>query len=134
MDREGFISLVKLKLKFAGSSAIATAVDFALYLVLVGRFFAPVTSNIISAGVGMLINFFLQKAYVFDVNRKVSEAFIISLTTSIVGIGFSTLIVYLLNMMPFFQDFQFITKTIATGIIFFYNFYLKRFAFEKRFL
>ena len=92
MDREGLIELIKLKLKFASSSAIATAVDFALYLIFVSYVFAPAISNVISAGVGMLINFFLQKAYVFDVNRKVSEAFLISLSTSIVGIGISTLI------------------------------------------
>jgi putative flippase GtrA len=134
MDREGFIQLIKLKVKFAGSSAIATAVDFVLYNILVGQFFAPVTSNVISASVGMLINFILQKNYVFDVNRKISGAFLISLSTSIVGIGISTLIIYLLNMIPFFQDYQFITKAVATGILFFYNFYMKRFAFEKRFL
>jgi len=134
MDREGFIQLIKLKVKFAGSSAIATAVDFVLYNILVGQFFAPVISNVISASVGMLINFFLQKNYVFDVNRKISGAFLISLSTSIVGIGISTLIIYLLNMIPFFQDYQFITKAVATGILFFYNFYMKRFAFEKRFL
>ncbi len=134
MDREGFIKLILLKVKFASSSAIATAVDFALYNILVGQFLPPVVSNVISASVGMLINFFLQKTYVFDVNRKVSEAFLISLFTSIVGIGISTLIIYLLNMITFFQDYQFITKAVATGILFFYNFYMKRFAFEKRFL
>jgi len=27
-----------------------------------------------------------------------------------------------------------VTKLLTTGIIFFYNFYLKRFAFERRFV
>lgn len=134
MDRDSIISLIKLKLKFASSSAIATLVDYGLYLFLVNRIFAPTTSNIISAGTGMLINFFLQKTYVFDVQRKLSTAFVISLSTSLVGIGISTGIIYLLNMMPFFQEYQFITKAVATGTLFFYNFYMKRFAFEKRFL
>ena len=34
----------------------------------------------------------------------------------------------------FFEAFKLVAKLVATGTIFFYNFYLKRFAFEDRFL
>lgn len=133
----GFVDKLKklflLKFKFALTSSVATAVDYFLYLVLVNNFFTPVVSNIISASCGMLINFFLQKRYVFKLERHVMLVFIMSVTISIVGIFLSTSIIYLLNKWAFFQEHQYITKLIATGIVFFYNFYLKRFSFEKRF-
>lgn len=125
--------LVLLKFKFALSSSAATIVDYGVYLLLVNRIFSPVVSNIISASCGMIINFILQKKYVFKLERKVSTAFLFSAGVSIGGITLSTLIIYLLNKVSFFQDYQFITKLCATGFVFFYNFYLKRYVFEKRF-
>jgi len=126
--------LLKLKLKFAASSSLATAVDCVLYLFLVGSYFSPVISNVISAGTGMLINFIIQKTYVFELNRKLKVTFMISLLSSLLGLAMGTGLIYYLNTFTFFQDYQFITKGIAVGTIFFYNFYMKRFAFENRFL
>ena len=126
--------LFLLKLKFAGSSSIATLVDYALYLSLVHRVLAPGWANVLSSGVGMLINFLLQKKYVFHLDRKVQVALLISLATSFIGIGLSTLIVITLSDFDFFNKVQFLTKAIATGVVFFYNFYMKRFAFERKFL
>lgn len=134
MSKVKLLELFKLKLKFAFSSSLATAVDYGMYLFLVGSYFTPVISNIISAGSGMLINFIIQKTYVFRLNRKLKIAFMISLLTSIIGLGIGTSLIYLLNKNPFFFDQQYITKALVIGIIFFYNFYMKRFAFEKRFL
>lgn len=107
--------------------------DYFLYLILVNYFLDPIVSNLISAGTGMLINFLLQKRYIFQLERKVGHAFLISLATSVLGIGLSTLFIYLLIQIPFFMEYQFITKGIVTGSIFFYNFYMKRFAFERKF-
>jgi len=126
--------LFKLKLKFATSSLLATVVDYGLYLFLVGSFFSPVLSNVISAGSGMLINFFVQKKYVFELKRSLKLTFAISLVSSLIGLTLGTGLIYLLNKYPFFEQQQFLTKGLVVGVIFFYNFYLKRFAFEKRFL
>jgi putative flippase GtrA len=93
-----------------------------------------VVSNIISASTGMLINFILQKRYIFELRRKVGAAFGISLITSILGIALGTGLIWLLNLEPFFREHQYITKAIVTGLIFFYNFYMKRFAFERRWM
>ncbi len=128
------LNLLKLKLKFATSSSLATAVDYLLYLFLVGRYFSPTVSNVFSAGTGMLINFMIQKTYVFNLERRLRTAFLISLLTSLVGLALSTGLIFLLNKFSFFSQYQVITKGIAVGLIFFYNFYMKRFAFEKRFL
>jgi putative flippase GtrA len=123
-----------LKAKFASSSAVATVVDYTLYIVLVKNLFSPVVSHIISASTGMLINFFLQKRYIFQLNRKVSHAFIMSIGVSIGGILLGSLFIYLLNKIAFFADNQYITKLLVTGAIFFYNFYFKRYSFEKKFI
>ncbi|PHR44636.1 MAG: hypothetical protein COA32_14690 [Fluviicola sp.] len=132
--KKGLVSLFLIKLKFAASSALATIVDYFLYLLLESSVFSPVISNLISASVGMIINFAIQKRYIFTLKRKVATVFLISVLVSLGGIGLSTLFIYLLNKIAFFNEYQFVTKAIVIGIIFNYNFYFKRFAFEKRFL
>lgn len=123
-----------MKVKFTMSSSLATLVDYVLYQVLVRYLFSPVVSNLISATVGMVINFFLQKKYIFELKRSVNIAFIISLLVSVGGIGISTIIIHFLNKSEMLAGNQYIIKAIATGTVFFYNFYMKRFAFEKRFI
>ncbi|MEZ5056632.1 MAG: GtrA family protein [Saprospiraceae bacterium] len=116
------------------TSAIATAVDYALYMALVTWFFGPVVSNIISYTIAVVINFTLQKKYIFDLQRRVRTAFILSVLVSLGGLLLSTGIIYFLTRDSFFMENQIITKLIATGLVFFYNFYLKRFVFEKKFI
>ncbi len=128
------LNLIKLKAKFALSSSFATIVDNVLYNILVGNFFSPIVSNIISYSTGMVINFVLQKRYIFEQKRKTRIALGISVLVSMGGLILSTLFIFLLNKHQFFADNQIITKILVTGIVFFYNFYLKRFAFEKKFL
>lgn len=132
--KKGLASLFFIKLKFAASSALATIVDYFLYILLVSYAFTPVISNLISASVGMVINFLIQKRYIFSLERKVGIIFLLSVLVSLGGVGIGTLLIFLLNKITFFNEYQFITKALVTGIIFNYNFYLKRFAFEKRFL
>lgn len=132
--KDNIVNLFMMKAKFAMSSSIATLVDYFLYQVLVKHLFSPEISNLISASVGMLINFFLQKKYIFELKRSVKIAFLISLLVSIGGIGISTVIIHFLNKSEVLAGNQYIIKAIATGTVFFYNFYMKRFAFEKRFI
>jgi len=131
ISKEWLKSFLIPKLRFAASSSVATLVDYVLYLILVSAL-SPVVSNIISASTGMIINFILQKRYIFELKRKVGAAFGISLLTSVFGIALGTGLIWLLNHENFFRESQYITKAIVTGIIFFYNFYMKRFAFERR--
>jgi len=120
------------KLKFGFTSIIATLVDYCTYLTLVTWYLKPVLSNIISALAGMIINFILQDKFVFQLQRKKINAFWLSLTFSLIGIGISSLLIFLFTRIPFFNQHQFITKAFVIGIIFFYNFYTKRFAFENK--
>lgn len=126
--------LFRLKARFAMAGAAATTVDYVLYLVLVHYFFSPVVSNIISYSCAMVINFLLQKRFVFALQGSASRAFLLSLMVSLGGMALSTGIIYGLTQMEFFSRYQPITKLCATGIVFFYNFYLKRYVFERRFI
>lgn len=121
------------KVKFASTSAVATTVDYIIYLSLVYSGFNKVYSNITSASIGFLVNFFLQKKFIFTLRRKVHSTFLISMSFSAAGIGISTLLIFLFNKNPFLDHHQYLTKLLVTGIMFFYNFYTKRIAFEKAF-
>lgn len=120
------------KIKFASTSSIATALDYGLYLLLVYSGLPKVSSNLISASCGFLVNFTLQRKFIFVLQRKVGATFLLSMSFSILGIGFSTLFIFLFNKIPFFDHHQYITKLVVIGIMFFYNFYTKQFAFERK--
>lgn len=121
---------VKGILKFAVTSGIATLIDYTLFIILSNFFFDPIISNVISYSCAMLANFFLQRRFIFQLNRKISTTFALSATFSLIGIGISTLLIYLLVQIPFLFNYPLLAKIITTGIIFFYNYFTKRFAFQ----
>lgn len=120
------------KLKFASTSLIATVIDYSMYLFLVSFYFNDVISNIIAYSCGMITNFILQKRFIFSLNRKIETAFLLSLGFSLFGMVLETSIIRGLNGFDFFAKRQYITKLFSKGLVFFYNFYTKRFAFEKK--
>ncbi len=125
--------LLVLKLRFALSGLAATSVDYGLYLLLVDRFFPPVLSNVISYSCAVVANFLLQKRFVFRLQGPARQAFLEAMAVSAGGLALSTAIVYGLSQSPFFDQRQYLTKLVATGVTFFYNFYFKRYVFERRF-
>ena len=131
---DGTDHLVKSMARFAMTGGIATGVDITLYLVFVSAFLGPVAANIASFGIAMCLNFFLQRRFVFDLNRPLLDAFKLSMAVSFGGMALSTSIVYALNAVSPLNDSQWLIKLIATGLVFFYNYFMKRYAFEKRFL
>ena len=138
--------LFKLKLKFAAVSLVATSFDFLFYSTFV-LLICPldgtaatrkemIVITAVSASLAVLINFFLQKRFVFDLQRKVSITFILALCLSSLVIVANIVIVAWLSKYAFFLQTEFyklLPKIIATVVIFFPNFYLRRFVFEKRF-
>jgi putative flippase GtrA len=119
--------------KFVLSGAFATAIDYFLYLLLVHFQWSPLSANITSYTASVVVNFAMQKRFVFDLQRSVSKAFALAMLVSLVGMGISTFIVVSLSTWTVFNDRQYIIKLIATGIVFIYNFYFKRYVFEKKF-
>lgn len=130
-----FKKLFFLKIKFATTSLVATTVDVGLFYILTHFFDTEsVPATLIAASCGMVINFFMQKRFVFALKRGLYTAFTLSMLVSLSGVGLDVLIVWFLSRFPFFQAYVILPKLIAKGIIFFYNFYLKRFVFEGRFV
>lgn len=135
LNKDTLAQLVKMKARFALSGAVATSVDFLLYLWLVDyRGWAPVPANIVSYSCAVVLNFMMQKRFVFQLQGSAGRAFLLSVLVSVVGLGINTGIVYILTQFDFFMEYQALTKLIATGIVFFYNFYLKRYVFERKFI
>lgn len=78
---------------------------------------------------GMVVNFVLQRRFVFNVTRGLKISFILSLLFSIGGIFLGAGIIYLLTELAFFIAYPLIAKIIAMGVVFFYNYETKKIAF-----
>ena len=126
--------LIRLKAKFALTSGLATAVYYALYLLMVYQGVEPVPANVIGYSLAVVVNFLLQKRYIFDLQRRVRTAFLYSVAVSVGGLGLSTLLIWWLGHYTFFNTYEPIKVLTVSGILFFYNFYGKRFSFERRLL
>ena len=120
------------KLKFGLTSIITTAIDHIIYLILI-RYLIESKAHFISYGIGIIINFLLQKSFVFMLRRRVYIAFIMSVLFSIIGLLAGTMLIHNFAKIEFFSNHKYLNKLAVTGIIFIYNFYTKRFAFEKEY-
>lgn len=131
--RSRLIELVSKKARFAVGGALATGVDYLIYFPLFERGVAPVKAQIIAYAVSVVVNFLFQKHFVFDQQGSTRSAFLGSMLVSMGGLILSAGIIYVLNRYAFFQEYQLIAKLMTTGLVFFYNFYCKRYVFERRF-
>lgn len=118
--------------RFAMTGAIATGINIGLYLLLVNRVLPPVAANLVAYSSSVVINFMLQKRYVFQLERSAGRAFTLSMLASVGGLLLDTGIVATLNLWPFFAERQWLIKFCSTGVVFIYNFISKRYIFEKR--
>lgn len=134
MNRDKLIELVRLKARFFVTSGISTLLYWGAYFLFRDVFLMnPVLSNVLGYLLAVLLNFTLQKLFIFDLNRSQRDAFLMSIAVSIGGLGLSTLFVFLLSKLSFFQQYELLMVMTVSGVLFFYNFYLKRYSFEKKF-
>jgi len=126
--------LLKLKLQFGFASLLATGIDYTVFLVLVNINIQAVTAHYISASIGMLVNFIVQNKYVFLRERALLNVFVLSMAVSIFGIVLGGFLMGWIQKFTFWNSHLYLAKLLVTGSVFFYNFYLKRYAFEKRFI
>ena len=120
------------KIKFGMTSTIATAIDHIIYLILI-RYLIESKAHFISYAIGMIVNFILQKRFVFMLKRKVYVVFFLSVSFSIIGLLAGTFLIHSFSKIDFFGSHKYYNKLLVTVIIFIYNFYTKRFAFEKEY-
>ena len=75
-------------------------------------------ANFIAYFSGVIVNFILQKKFVFESNGKLSSIFLKAMLVSFFGYLLDTAIIYGLSQIPFFDEHQTVTKLISTGIVF----------------
>jgi len=126
--------LVKLKLQFGFASLLATGIDYSFFLILVNANIQAVKAHYVSATIGMLVNFAVQNKYVFLRERRLLTVFLLSMAVSVIGIVLGGILMGWIQKFTFWSSHLYLAKLLVTACVFFYNFYLKRFAFEKRFI
>lgn len=127
--------LFLLKSKFLISSVVATGFEFVLFLLLVYSFgLSVLQAQVIAYPLAVLLKYFLEKWFIFESRRKGIQTFGWAMMVSGIGFVLSLILVYFLNQVPFLHAHPALLKIIEKGILFFYNFYFKRFAFERRFM
>lgn len=123
---------VREKIPFAITGAIATGINGGVYLLLVDRFFSPGPATLIAYWSSVILNFFMQRYFVFQLNRSLRSAFVLSMLVSVGGMGLDWLIVTGLHRFPLVGEAEWLIKGVAIFIVFFYNFYAKRRVFEGK--
>ena len=123
-----------LKAKYATASATATTLDYLFYFILLQFGLSKTLSNFISYPFGVVFNFILQKKYIFSMQRGLKKTFILAMMVSAGGWAMNATLFGLFMKVPFLETYHWFTKILVNGIIFFYNFYGKRYVFEKRFI
>jgi putative flippase GtrA len=120
--------------RFFSTSIIATAFDYGLFLLLNWLFFEPLTAHGISYFLAVLLNYFLQRRFIFQNLRNPGTSFLLAMLFSLMGWGLSFLMLFLLLKIAIFQAVPVVAKLVVTLFMFFFNFFMKRYAFEGRLL
>ncbi|GAB5539548.1 MAG: hypothetical protein Salg2KO_16510 [Salibacteraceae bacterium] len=131
-NQKPFKQLSISMLKFGTSSLLGTGMDF-LSFTFIFRFFMPIFwAELCSAFIGMVVNFFMQKRFVFDLNRRVSTAFLLSISFSFVFMFAGAFAMESLAKTDMFGEFLIGAKLLVMGAKFLLNYFSKRWVFEKR--
>ena len=120
------------KLPFALTGLVATGINYGLYLLLVDRYLPPVPATVTAYSSSVILNFFLQRYFVFELRRSLRTAFLLSMVVSVGGLCLDAAIVWGLHRFPLLGDQEWLIKLAATGVVFFYNYYGKRRVFEGK--
>lgn len=132
--------------KFAVTGAMASIVNFTVFNLLFYWGFSldeldptlpafkqkSVLADMIAYASGVLFNYVLHKRYIFEQKRSPSATFILYILVSAGGIAISAGLTWMFVKMPFFAHNPQVMKITTMGLVFIYNFFSKRFAFEKR--
>lgn len=121
------------KLKFGVGSVISTGVDYSIFFLLLKTAALPIAwIQVVAQSCGMLSNFLLQRNFIFSKERTIGASFLWSVSFSLISIVLASTLVHYLYMVPFFFEHPILMKIGVTILFFFFNFYTKQFAFEKK--
>lgn len=126
-DLHGVLNLDLLRegTRFLGASIVATAVQYALLVLLVEAAASdPLLAAALAFAVGAVVNYLLRRNFVFRRNTPHRRSVPRFLVVALVGVGMNSLIMlvgFKLLGLPYL-----ISQIIATGMIFFWNFLAHR--------
>lgn len=123
---------IKRMVFFGGVSSIATLLDFVLFRFVFYYVLPLFWAEILASLIGMVLNFFLQKKYVFELKRKSYTAFFLSLLFSLIILFFGGFILTQLTKIELFATYISLAKLSTMGIKFLFNFFSKQWVFEKK--
>lgn len=117
--------------KFAATSLLGTSLDF-LSFTFIFRLLLPLFwAEIGAALIGMIVNFYMQKRFVFQLNRKVQTAFILSIAVSFILMFAGAFALTAFVSFEPFASFPLIAKVCVMGMKFVFNYFSKKWIFEK---
>lgn len=117
--------------KFALTSLLGTICDFLSFTFLFTKILPVFWSEICAALVGMAINFFMQKKFVFRLNRNIHTAFLLSIFFSFVFMFSFAFILHTLTKTEYFAQNLILAKVLVMGVKFMLNYFTKHWIFEK---
>ncbi len=120
------------KLPFALTGLVSTGINYGLYLWLVDRYLPPLPATTLSYASSVLVSFYLQRYFVFKLNRSFRSAFVLAMLVSLGGLLIDAALVYGFHFIPWLAAREWLLKGLTTGLVFFYNFYGKRRVFEGK--
>jgi len=112
--------------RFFVVGAISTAVDFAIYSLLVYLGINYIVAIIVGYGCGFLVNFFLVRNTVFTKGsrfEKVHHEFLAVLAVSVLAVLLNIFIVWALNR--FGLDY-YSARAVALVVVFFFNYFARK--------
>ena len=127
-----FKSIFKRITKFGLASSLATAVDFLLFRFVLYELIPLFYAELFASLVGMIINFFVQKKFVFELRRNAVAAFGLSLLSSFIILLLGSVLITQLNKIAWLAAHISVAKIIVIGTKFIFNFIVKQWIFEKK--
>lgn len=117
--------------KFGLTSLLGTGLDFLTFTFLFRLILPLFWAEIAAAFIGMIVNFFMQKRFVFQLNRKAETAFFLSIIVSFVLMFAGAFILTWLVTFEPFLSLPLAAKVTVMGVKFIFNYVSKRWIFEK---
>lgn len=118
--------------RFGLSSVLGTLVDFAMFSLVFRELFDLFYAELLSASCGMVVNFFMHKRFVFQLERKAYTAFFLSIAFSFAVMLLGAWMITGLALIPLLAENILIAKVIVIGSKFGLNYFSKRWVFERK--
>lgn len=119
--------IIRQFIKFCLVGSFNAFLDYFIYISLTRLFFFHyLLANLISFFITVCVSFILNKKWTFrDKDSKVGLQYAKFWIMAVCGLGFNELILFLL--VRYFNVYDLLAKTVAIGIVLFWNFFVGRY-------